>query len=76
MLLKGLKMKDKIEHLLYLRSEVMAALGELKLLTEKICDEEEIASAQIFGNISNKIAKRAYKVNESIGRILEQEFLR
>ena len=54
----------------------MAALGELKLLTEKIGDEEEIASTQIFGNISNKIAKRAYKVNESIGRILEQEFLR
>lgn len=64
-------MEEKIEQLYYIRSEMMRLLNQLKLLTNYISEEENIANTQTLGHLSNKIANKASVLNEQIGRIFK-----
>lgn len=66
-------MNEETEKLSALRSEIMGALEEIKLLTSKIVEEEILVNCQIMGEITHSIASRASKLNEQIGKILEFE---
>ena len=50
---------------------MMILLNQLKLLTNYISDEENIANTQTLGHLSNSIANKASKLNEQIGRIFK-----
>ena len=51
-------MEEKIEQLYYIRSEMMRLLNQLKLLTNYISDETNIANTQTLGHLSNNIANK------------------
>lgn len=64
-------MNKKIKQLAYLKKEIMSASFQLKIITDKISEEEDIVSAQILADIANDIAKRTCKLNERIGVIFK-----
>ena len=50
----------------------MAALEELKFLADKIREVDGLKDAQLYGEICYKIAQRAFKINERIGKFLDK----
>lgn len=60
---------SKLKKLQYLRTEIMIALSEIKMLTSKIEEEDDLTSTQIMRSIAYRSAKRASKLNEKIGRV-------
>ncbi len=62
----------RIAHLQMLKQEITSEIEHLVFLTDKIRDESELKSACLYGEISYKIAKRAFKINENLGKILER----
>lgn len=61
----------KIKQLKFLRTEIMIALSEIKMLTCKLEDEDDAATMQIMGSLAYRSAQRAAKLNEKIGRIFK-----
>lgn len=66
-------MEEQIEQLYYIRSEMMRLINQLKLLTNYISDETNIANTQTLGHLSNNIANKVSKLNEQIGRIFKKQ---
>lgn len=62
-------MKNKIAKLDTLRTQIMIALEEIKMLTQKISEEENIIFSQMMSEIAFRNAKYASRLNQKIAEL-------
>lgn len=62
---------NKIQKLRYIHSQIMIASQQLRVLTDKITEEENPIAIQVFAELAHSLSLRIWKMNEKTGRMFK-----